>query len=177
MYGAFVTLALVIAPELTALILTLIEPFPLSEGSLLTHRLTLTLFIADTIAFLGGFLGRLDDGAGFLSRTLNELELDRFLDPRIPLSKSSAALLLLPVLDRFGLALGFVREAVRDDVRLAFLVFGFFGRCVRDLGLVFGFFFCDNFTRSSVLSGELTAVTAVVTELTSLGFEGEDLGT
>ena len=44
--GEVITLALLIAPELTIITLTLIVPFPLRAGSLLKHLDTLTLPIA-----------------------------------------------------------------------------------------------------------------------------------
>ena len=87
------------APELTATILTLMLPLPLSDGSRVRHLLSFTLRIAPTIAFFEGRLGPL-----FLAGALpkGSVLLDGDLPRRMLFNKLDAS----PPLDFDGVRAG-----------------------------------------------------------------------
>ena len=100
------TLALLIEPELTAIILTLILPLPLRAGSRLKQLLTLTRFIALRTAVLEGFLGPLLLLELPIGEEIGDLDLVR--PPRRFLNKAFAS---------EDFAFGFLDVLERDAVR------------------------------------------------------------
>ena len=147
MKGLFRTRAVLIAPELTATIRTLILPFPFNEGSLPKHPLRLTFLIAETIDFFEGFFGPLF--FGFPPPVIAFKLLPRLEPLRPPLrllSKADASdffgelerLLRLLVADRFGLLLARAVACLRLDFGLRRLADFLFDLAFLDFALTFG---------------------------------------